>query len=232
MDLAARCLACHWEFLLLGPQTVLHFRKPFGNSYHIVIGNYIERLDEDTEVRFWFWDPNHTRFKGLSLICHRKRLKPLGFPLGHVGMLSNVLFRASRTLLKTYFSWICSWQNAPFAPFMSRSGEAMSKRLTASQGKDTSEQGIGAHGCIHTPWWLWPTAAQDTGSMPQLGSPPLSRSTLICAHSLHPPWCNDDPHTGPRNQLIHNDLFLQLHKFSVSGTIYSERVASNFNYWL
>lgn len=40
IELASRCLVCHWESLLLGPQTALHFLKPF--SCHIVLGNYIK----------------------------------------------------------------------------------------------------------------------------------------------------------------------------------------------
>lgn len=179
MDLAVRWLACLREFLLLGPQTALHFRKPLGNSCHIVIGNYIKRLDQDTEAWFCFWDLNHTRFKGLSLIYHRKRLKPLGFPLDHPGMLSNVIFGAGRALLKAYFSWICSLQNVPFAPFTSQGQEAMNRRLTASQGKDTSLGAGNWRTWLYTPWLLWLTAAHDTGSMPQLGSPPVSRSTLM-----------------------------------------------------
>lgn len=192
MDLAARCLACHWEFLLLGPQTALHFRKPFGNSCHIVIGNYIKRLDQDTEARLWFWDLNHTRFKGWSLICHRKRVKPLGFSLEHAGMLSNIMFHAGRILLKTYFSWICSLQNIPFAPFTSRGGEAMSRRLRASQGKDTSEQGISAHGCIcHD--GCDPPLHKVLAQCHSWAHPHWAEAPWCCARSLHPPWRNDDP---------------------------------------
>lgn len=84
------------------------------------------------------------------------------------------------------------------------------------------------HAWLYTPWWLWLTAAQDAGSVPQLGSPPLRRSTLMLypqpSFTLVKRWL----HAGPRSQCIHNDLFQRLRKFSVSGTIYPEPMVLRF----
>lgn len=145
MDLAARCLACLWEFLLLGPQTALRFRKPLGNSCHIVVGNYIKRLDQDTEARFWFWDLNHIPFKGLSLIYHRKRLKPLGSP-----WITQ--------------AWLCLVQAGHFWRPTSAEYALCSLHVTMWGGHEQKthsfpgQRHLGAGNWrvrLCTPWWLW-----------------------------------------------------------------------------